>query len=53
MCGRVEVGDALGWGVNVHCDRKDIAYSFACPHIRHAMLLDVLFHFHTYVMLRC
>ena len=25
----------------------------ALPHIRHAMLLDVLLYFHTYVMLRC
>ena len=27
--------------------------SLAFPHIRHATLLDVLLHFHTYVMLRC
>ena len=27
--------------------------SLAVPHIRHATLLDVFLHFHTYVMLRC
>ena len=50
----------VGWGgvgwrgnVNVHCDCNHIVRSLAFPHIRHATLLHVLLHFHTYVMLRC
>ena len=43
-----------GWGdVNVHCDCNHTVRSLALPHIRHATLLHVLLHFHTYVMLRC
>ena len=30
-----------------------LPHSLALPQIRHATLLDVLLHFHTYVMLRC
>ena len=45
--------EALGWDNNVHFDFNYIVHSLALPHIRHATLLDVLLHFHTYVMLRC
>ena len=43
----------VGWGKNVLFDFYSIASALALPHIRHATLLDVLLHFHTYVMLRC
>ena len=36
-----------------HTSCNAAARSFALPHIRHAMLLHVLLHFHTYVMLCC
>ena len=42
-----------GWDVNVHCDCNHIVRSPPLPHIRHATLLHILLHFHTYVMLRC
>ena len=47
------VGGGVGWDVNAHCDCNHIVRSPALPHIRHATLLHVLLHFHTYVMLRC
>ena len=56
--GRVGVGGVgrgwggVGWDVNVHVDGNHIVRSPALPHIRHATLLHVLLHFHTYVMLR-
>ena len=50
---RVEWGGGVGWDVNVHCDCNHIVRSLALPHVRHATLLHVLLHFHTYVMLRC
>ena len=43
----------VGWENNVHIDFNYIVHSHALPHIRHATLLDVLLHFHTYIMLRC
>ena len=43
----------MGWENNVHIDFNYIVHSHALPHIRHATLLDVLLHFHTYIMLRC
>ena len=42
-----------GGDVNVHCDCDHIVRSLTLPHIRHATLLHILLHFHTYVMLRC
>ena len=42
----------VGRDVNVHCDCNHTVRSLALPHIRHATLLHVLLHFHTYVMLR-
>ena len=43
----------VGWGNNVLFDFYSIVSALALPHIHHATLLDVLLHFHTYVMLRC
>ena len=48
--------DICGWGGGVglgriHCDFKYVMLSLAFPHVRHAMLLHVLLHVHTYVML--
>ena len=42
-----------GGDVNVHCDCDHIVRSLTLPHIRHATLLHILLHLHTYVMLRC
>ena len=49
----VEVGGGVGvgWDAKVHCDCNRAVHSLAPPHIRHATLLHVLLHFHTYVML--
>ena len=38
---------------STHTSCYAAARSLALPHIRHATLLRVLLHFHTYVMLRC
>ena len=38
---------------STHTSCYAAARSLALPHIRHATLLHVLLHFHTYVMLRC
>ena len=38
---------------STHTSCYAAARSLALPHIRHATLLHVLFHFHTYVLLRC
>ena len=50
-------GGGVGWGNNVLFDFYSVGSVLALPnihqHIYHAMLLDVLLHFHTYVMLRC
>ena len=46
-------GGGMGWGNNVLCDFNYGVRFLVLPHICHATLLDVLFHFHTYVMLRC
>ena len=43
----------VGWDVNVHCDCNHAVRSLALPHIRHATLLRVLLHIHTYVLLCC
>ena len=40
----------VGWGNNVLFDFYSIASALALPHIRHAMLLDVLLRFHTYTL---
>ena len=45
------VGGGVGCDVKVHCDCNRAVHSLAPPHIRHATLLHVLLHFHTYVML--
>ena len=47
------VGGGVRWGNSVLFNFNYIVRSPALPHIRHATLLDVLLHFHTYVMLRC
>ena len=38
---------------STHMSCYGAARSLALPHVRHATLLHVLLHFHTYVMLRC
>ena len=47
------VGGGVRWGNSVLFNFNYIVRSPALPHIRHATLLDVLLHFHTYIMLRC
>ena len=41
------------WGNNVRFGFYSIVSVLALPHVRHATLLHVLLHFHTYVTLRC
>jgi hypothetical protein len=53
------VNITVGWGESIafigtstHASCYATVRSLALPHIRHATLLCVLLHFHTYVMLR-
>ena len=51
----VGVGGGVGWGgmLTFIATATHTVRSLALPHIRHALLLHVLLHFHTYVMLSC
>ena len=50
-------GGGVGGDDNFTCTSTHVSCyavdSLALPHIRHATLLSILLHFHTYVMLRC